>query len=201
MIFQGPKDSIDFGVLHGELVNLLGPQGEPQRWFLNGSDGQIELVVVDQTLGVSGVEGVVNSHINNANVRRTEERRKKALENIEEAKSKARIKYLGVTPGEMETKMWKLQEARAYKRDGYPPETIIDYPIIKEETESQISSPTADDYKQTADYIISSVGDLLKTVSRIDKLGQSAKERVNGASSIEDVENKEKELLEQFSAI
>ena len=57
------------------------------------------------------------------------------------------MKYLGATPGEMESKMWKLQEARAYKRDGYPFETIADYPTIKDETESAIAAPVADDYK------------------------------------------------------
>ncbi len=201
MKFNGPKDDIDFSALHRELVALLGEQGDPQRWFLNGSDGEAEFVQVDQSLNISGVSSVVESHINNANSRRTEEKRKKALESIDEAKSKARLKYLGTTPGEMETKMWKLQEARAYKRDGYPFETIADYPTIKEETEGTISAPTADDYKQTADYIISSVGDLLKTISRIDKLGQTAKESINGGSSVEDVENKEKELLGQFAGI
>ncbi|MEK7504324.1 MAG: hypothetical protein AAB550_02380, partial [Patescibacteria group bacterium] len=110
-------------------------------------------------------------------------------------------KYLGATPGEMESKMWKLQEARAYKRDGYPFEMIADYPTIKDETESAIAAPVADDYKNTADYIISSVGDLLKTISRIDKLSQTSKESINGGSSVIDVENKEKDLLEQFAAI
>ncbi len=201
MIFQGPKDDIDFSTLHAELVSLLGEQGDPQKWFLNGSDGEVEFVQVDQSLNVSGVSSVVESHINNANGRRTEERRKKALESIDEAKSKARLKYLGITPGEMETKMWKLQEARAYKRDEYPFEMIMDYPTIKEETESTIPVPTADDYKQTADYIISSVGDLLKTISRIDKLGQTAKESINTGGSVADIENKEKELVEQFASI
>lgn len=201
MKFQGPKENIDFSKLHEELVALLGPQGDPQRWFLNGADGQVEFVQVDQTLNVSGVSAVVESHINSAEARRTEERRKKALENIDEAKSKARLKYLGTTPGEMETKMWKLQEARAYKRDGYPFEMIIDYPTIKEETESAIAAPVADDYKNTADYIISSVGDLLKTISKIDKLGETAKSQIVSGTSVSEVENKEKDLLDQFVAI
>lgn len=199
--FKGPKNDIDFSKLHEELVTLLGEQGDPQKWFLNGADGEVEFVQVDPGLNASGVSAVVESHINNAEARRTEERRKNSLLAIDEAKSKARLKYLGTTPGEMETKMWKLQEARAYKKDGYPFEMIIDYPTIKEETENAIAAPTADDYKNTADYIISSVGDLLKTISRIDKLSQTAKTEIVSGTSVLDVENKEKNILEQFAAI
>ena len=45
------------------------------------------------------------------------------------------------------------------------------------------------------------VGDLLKTVSKIDKLGETAKTAVVSGTSVSEVENKEKDLLEQFAAI
>lgn len=57
------KGDIDHEALRQELVVVLGPQGNPERWYPTGSEGVFEFVKVDPTLDDSGVVAIVEAHI------------------------------------------------------------------------------------------------------------------------------------------
>jgi len=61
-IAHDPSELLD------ELIVVLGEMGTPQKWHLTTNEGEINVVILDDTLDTSGVAAVIASHGSEANV-------------------------------------------------------------------------------------------------------------------------------------
>jgi len=59
---EGDFVSFEPGILHLALIEHLGEQGDPQRWYLSTSACTVSLIVRDKSMDLDGVDKIFRDH-------------------------------------------------------------------------------------------------------------------------------------------